>query len=130
MVGWSSKLEPPKFSRDDSNVSKRSTPEQKGARGCRHCGSMKHWDNECRYSKSGTRRARSNFVALTTKGIEAQQAYDALCYDTDSETDEESNDKAHTNFTAISTKSDSTPVQEQPEDSEQNRLEDAHCNLA
>ncbi|KAF8586347.1 hypothetical protein K439DRAFT_1237944, partial [Ramaria rubella] len=46
LVGWSSKLEPPKHLKDDSNVSSRSTPEQKGTRGCKYCGSRKHWDNE------------------------------------------------------------------------------------
>ncbi|KAB5587348.1 hypothetical protein CTheo_9217 [Ceratobasidium theobromae] len=34
---------------DDKNVSKKATPEQKGARGCKYCSSKKHWDNECKY---------------------------------------------------------------------------------
>ncbi|KAF8590624.1 hypothetical protein K439DRAFT_1329305, partial [Ramaria rubella] len=75
LVGWSSKLEPPKHPKHDSNVSSRSTPEQKGARGCKYCGSHKHWDNECKYSKSDTRRAHSYYVIHDD---EAQQAYDDL----------------------------------------------------
>ena len=42
LVGWSPKQSPPKFPRDDSIVSKNATPESKGARPCRHCGSGKH----------------------------------------------------------------------------------------
>jgi hypothetical protein len=41
LVGSSGRLDPPKFPKDDSNVSKR-TPESIGARPCRHCGSGKH----------------------------------------------------------------------------------------
>lgn len=34
LVGWSKNLPPPKFPKDDSNVSKRATPKSKGARPC------------------------------------------------------------------------------------------------
>lgn len=44
----------PKFPKDDSTISKRKTPEEMGVRPCRHCGSGKHWDNECKYSTSKT----------------------------------------------------------------------------
>ena len=44
MVRWTPNLDPPKFSKDDKNVSLRKTPESVNARPCRHCGSGKHWD--------------------------------------------------------------------------------------
>ncbi|KAF8581940.1 hypothetical protein K439DRAFT_1352466 [Ramaria rubella] len=95
LVGWSSKLEPPKHPKDDSNVSSRATPEQKGARGCKYCGSCKHWDNEGKYSKSDTRKARSHHVIHDD---EAQQAYDDLCQNSDEESESEFVKNAHAKF--------------------------------
>jgi hypothetical protein len=42
LVGASPTLQPPRFLKDDSTISKKATPESKGARPCRHCGSGKH----------------------------------------------------------------------------------------
>ena len=47
LVGWSKNIGTPLFPQDDSNISPRKTPDSVGARPCRHCGSGKHWDNEC-----------------------------------------------------------------------------------
>ena len=85
LVGWSSKLEPPKFPKDDSNVSKKITPEQKGARPCRHCGSGKHWDPECKHAYQSNRAARSNHVqTIDEEIVGAQECYDELYYGLDS----------------------------------------------
>ena len=51
LVGWSKNIETPLFPKDDSNFSPRKTPDWIGARPCRHCGSGKHWDNECQHSR-------------------------------------------------------------------------------
>ena len=93
LVGWSSKLEPPKFPKDDRNVSKK-TPESMGARPCRHCGSSKHWDNDCKYSRKATKAARSNRVSVDDEELQAQEAYDELYYDL---TSDEESDKENSN---------------------------------
>ncbi|KAK7059402.1 hypothetical protein R3P38DRAFT_3522434 [Favolaschia claudopus] len=79
-LGWSSNLPEPKFPKDDRNVSKRATPESKGARPCRHCGSGKHWDNECEHSFKGNRAARTNLASATREDFDAQDQYDDLYY--------------------------------------------------
>ncbi len=81
LVGWSKSLPPPKFPKDDGNISRKATPESKGARPCRHCGSGKHWDYECKYACQGTRLARANFVTQDSDDVDAQEASDALYYD-------------------------------------------------
>jgi hypothetical protein len=43
-----------------------------------------HWDNECRHSRQGERKARVNFVQLSPKEIRAQDEYDTLYYELDS----------------------------------------------
>ena len=48
-VRWSKNIGTPSFPKDDNNVSPRKTPDSVGTRPCRHCGSGKHWDNECRH---------------------------------------------------------------------------------
>lgn len=65
----------PVFPRDDSVVSKGTTPEQAGKRPCLHCGSPKHWDNECKYSKKGARKIRSYFSELGPEGFRAEADY-------------------------------------------------------
>jgi hypothetical protein len=83
-------MDEPKFPRDDRNVSKRATPESKGARPCRHCGSGKHWDNECKHSFKGNRAARANLASVSSEYFEAQDRYDELYYglEIDEETSE------------------------------------------
>ncbi|KIO18011.1 hypothetical protein M407DRAFT_84399, partial [Tulasnella calospora MUT 4182] len=49
LVGFHKDLGKPLFPRDDKTLAKGKSPEEKGARPCQHCGSSKHWDNECRY---------------------------------------------------------------------------------
>jgi len=85
MVGWTPSLEPPKFPKDDKNVSPRKTPESVNARPCRHCGSGKHWDYECKHSRKGEKQARANFISLSDQELEALNDYDNLYYEMESE---------------------------------------------
>lgn len=81
LVGWSKSLPPPKFPKDDANVSRKATPESKGARPCCHCGSGQHWDYKCKYARQGTKLARANLATTDAESCDAQEAYDTLYYD-------------------------------------------------
>ncbi|KIJ24056.1 hypothetical protein M422DRAFT_275262 [Sphaerobolus stellatus SS14] len=70
LIGWSPSVGQPTFPKDDSTVSKSRTPEQKGARPCRYCGSGRHWDNDCKYSRKGARQVRANFAYLSLETYE------------------------------------------------------------
>lgn len=88
-AGFTPALKKPEFPKDDKNISPRRTPESIGARPCRHCGSGMHWDNECRHSRQGERKARANFAQPSPAEIQVQEDYDALYYDLDSEDETE-----------------------------------------
>lgn len=88
-VGWSEAVKNPPFPKDDANVSKRGTPVSKGGRPCRHCGSGNHWDYECKYSRKGEKRVRSNLVSVSEDDYRAQEEYDELYYNLDSEDEAE-----------------------------------------
>nr|GAT46647.1 predicted protein [Mycena chlorophos] len=81
LVGWSANLKAPAFPRDDLTVSKKATPESKGAHPCRHCGSGKHWDDECKFAYQGKRMARANLVSAMDEDLDAQNEYDDLYYE-------------------------------------------------
>jgi hypothetical protein len=98
LVGWSSTLSKPQFPKDDKNVSKRRTPESIGARPCRHCGSGNHWDNECRHSRQGERQARVNLIQYNDEDSKAQDQYDALYYNLDSDNEDASNSTSQQDF--------------------------------
>ncbi|KAK0221308.1 hypothetical protein IW262DRAFT_1271414, partial [Armillaria fumosa] len=88
LVGASPNLPPPRFPKNDSNVSKwKFTPRQKGARPCRHCGSDQHWDPECEHHYEETRRACTNHI--NTEVDEAQAEYEDLYYELDNISREE-----------------------------------------
>ncbi|TFK33910.1 hypothetical protein BDQ12DRAFT_765496 [Crucibulum laeve] len=91
LVGWSKSTSTPQFPKDDTNISPRGTPEEKGARPCRHCGSSKHWDRDCKYARKGERNARVNAVLSTAEDHEALDEYESLYYDmaSDSENEQE-----------------------------------------
>ncbi|KAK1221859.1 hypothetical protein PQX77_015329 [Marasmius sp. AFHP31] len=76
LVGTRTDLPPPAYPKDDSNVSKRTTPKDKGARPCRHCGSHLHWDKECKYSTRRT--ARTRLCETSVDNLQAQDDYDDL----------------------------------------------------
>ena len=79
LVGWSPSIGKPPFPKDDSVVSKGATPEDKKARPCRHCGSGKHWDYDCKHAKKGMKKVRANFATLSLdpEYLQAEQEYEA-----------------------------------------------------
>ncbi|KIM45007.1 hypothetical protein M413DRAFT_33228, partial [Hebeloma cylindrosporum] len=79
-VGWSKSTANPPFPKDDSTISPRGTPEDKGARPCRHCGSGKHWDPDCKYARKGDKRARVNAVTISEEDRVAQEEYDHVYF--------------------------------------------------
>ena len=88
LVGWSKIFGTPLFPKDDSNISPRKTLNSIGARPCRHCGSSKHWDNECRHSRKGERLARVNCIQLEDNDLKAQEDYNNLFYELESDSEE------------------------------------------
>ena len=92
MVGWTLSLEPPRFPKDDKDVSPRKTPESINTRPCQHWGSGKHWDYGCKHSRKGERQAQANFITLSDPEIEALNAYDGLYYRLESD-DESAKDQ-------------------------------------
>ncbi|QRW17991.1 Retrovirus-related Pol polyprotein from transposon [Rhizoctonia solani] len=78
-VGWHQNNPPPKYPKDDSTVSKGKTPKDKKARPCRHCGSMMHWDRDCKHAKKNSRFVRSHMAQADDDEWEAQEAYEDLC---------------------------------------------------
>ncbi|KAJ7336115.1 hypothetical protein DFH08DRAFT_965018 [Mycena albidolilacea] len=83
LVGASPNMPPPLFPKDDHNVSRKATPESKGARPCRHCGSGNHWDNECKHSFKANKFARANLASATSDDARAQEEYDEFYYGLD-----------------------------------------------
>ena len=88
LIGSSPNLITPPFPKDDSVVSKGKTPAMKGARPCRHCGSSKHWDNECRYARKGIKQARANLVLFSEEDHRAQQEYEEAYMSSSSDEEE------------------------------------------
>ena len=84
LIGSSSQTMEPPFPKDDRNVSKR-TPGSVGARPCRHCGSSKHWDPECKYARKGIKLIRTGAIRNDPEGDKAQAAYDDLYFGISSE---------------------------------------------
>ena len=128
LVGWSSKQSPPKFPRDDSNVSEKPTPESKGARPCRHCGSGRHWDNECKHSKSASRSANTHYAASDEES-NADLAYEDLYLEALQESDNESDsNNAHVNN--VTSAMDINPEGPVLDQQDSNSRVEAHCQLA
>lgn len=90
LVGWSKNTATPEYPKDDTNISPRATPEDKGARPCRHCGSSKHWDPECKYARKGERKARTNLITTNSEENDAQELYNEMYYALPSEDEYES----------------------------------------
>jgi hypothetical protein len=65
----------PEYPKDDKTVSKGKTPESVGARGCIHCGSLKHWDRDCKYANKGVRKAKTYFAELSPDDLRAEAEY-------------------------------------------------------
>ncbi len=87
------------FAKDDSRVSKGRTPKDLGIRGCRYCGSLNHWDKDCRHATKNpkrTGRPRANLASISDESVSEEETYDAL-YETyreksDSDNPESEND--------------------------------------
>lgn len=73
-------LNPP-FPKDNTNVSPRGTPEEKGAWPFRHCSSGKHWDKDCKHARKGEKHARVNTIATTAEEDQAENEYDNAYYE-------------------------------------------------
>ena len=72
-LGYHPKLTEYPFSkRDDVVTTKGQTPAEKNARPCRHCGSGKHWDNECPHA----RKAKAVHVHYSTAEADLLEAFD------------------------------------------------------
>ena len=84
LIGWSKNVGMPQFPKDDKNISSHKTPKLIGARPCRYCGSGQHWNNECCHSRKGEKLAGVNFIWLEDDDIQAQENYDHLFYELDS----------------------------------------------
>jgi hypothetical protein len=87
LVGASRTMSPPKYPKDDSNVSAKTTPKAKGARPCRHCGSENHWDRECKYHVKEMKQAGARLATVTREELEAQDLYDTAYYAAQSDSD-------------------------------------------
>ncbi|KAG9035796.1 hypothetical protein FS837_001816 [Tulasnella sp. UAMH 9824] len=85
LIGFHRDLGKPPFPRDDKTIAKGKTPEDKGARPCRHCGSPKHWDNECKYARKGSKKVKANFASPSDGYLEAMSAYEEAYLDDSSE---------------------------------------------
>ena len=68
----------PAFPKNNSNVSKKHTPESLNKWPCFHCGSGKHWDNECKYAKKNTKLARVHFCSIIDEELREQEEYKEL----------------------------------------------------
>jgi hypothetical protein len=87
-MGFHKDIGKPLYPRDDKTIAKGKTPEEKGARPCRHCGSPKHWDYECKYARKGAKHVKANFVSPASDYLEAMSAYEEAYYEDSSEDEE------------------------------------------
>lgn len=83
LTGYTKELGKPSYPKDDATVSKGKTPKDKGARGCRHCGSLMHWDSDCKYARKNAPRVRAHLATITDPEDywAAMDDYEAACGD-------------------------------------------------
>ncbi len=62
------------YPKNNKIVLKGKTPEQKGARPCRHCGSSNHWDFDHSFNGNDNRKARTFLADLNANTLEAYVA--------------------------------------------------------
>ncbi|KAF8981323.1 hypothetical protein BDQ17DRAFT_1438474 [Cyathus striatus] len=89
-----------KVSKGRHNCFQEWTPESKNARPCRHCGSRKHWDYDCKHARKGMRQVRANLVSVDPEpdDLQAQADYDDLYYNISSEDKDTLGDKKEQDF--------------------------------
>ena len=97
LVGQSNNLGPPTYPKDDSTRAKGKTPQEAGARPCRHCGSGMHWDNECKYAQKSARKAKANLAVHSEEHYQAQEEYEDLFFSTLSDDTSESENEQGSN---------------------------------
>ncbi|KAB5587577.1 hypothetical protein CTheo_8984 [Ceratobasidium theobromae] len=78
-IGWHKDNPKPQFRKHDEVVSKGKTPKDKGARGCRHCGSLNHWDRDCPEAKNNSRFMRSHMAEVEDEVWQALDDYEEAC---------------------------------------------------
>ncbi|KZT28377.1 hypothetical protein NEOLEDRAFT_1032955, partial [Neolentinus lepideus HHB14362 ss-1] len=54
--------------------------EEVGVHPCRHCGSGKHWDYDCKYSRKGTKQVCAHLAQCSDDELEAMWEYDKAYY--------------------------------------------------
>ena len=86
-IGAHAKFSSYQYPKNDAVVSKGKTPEQRGARPCRHCGSSKHWDFDHPFQGNDKRKANAFLADLDTEALESYVAYENCFLETDSEND-------------------------------------------
>jgi hypothetical protein len=123
-VGWTSKLSPPKYPKDDSNVSTRATPESKGARPCKHCGSSKHW--ECKHARSA---ARTRLAHTSIEDDNANVAYEDLYLEAIHESEHEF-DPNPTHVNSVNTETEKETEEPLSDFQHTPQTLEAHCELA
>lgn len=90
VIGAHAKFSNYTFPKRDDIVSKGRTPKDKGARACRHCGSLMHWDFDHPFdgNRKDERKAKAFLSTLDSEALEAFVAYED-CYREDSDTEQE-----------------------------------------
>ena len=78
------------YPKNDKIVSKGKTPEQKGARPCRHCGSSNHWDFDHPFSRVENPKAQAFLLDLNADALEAYLAYENCYLESENEENNES----------------------------------------
>jgi len=86
LIGSHPSFAQPTLPKRDDIISKGKTPEQKGARPCRHCGSGKHWDFD--HPLNGKdRKARVFLADLDSEALDAFVAYEQCWAEDDEESE-------------------------------------------
>jgi hypothetical protein len=76
-VGAHAQFSDYRFPKNDKVISKGKTPGQKGARPCRHCGSLNHWDFDHPFNGKDDKRAKAFLSSLDSEALEAYLAYES-----------------------------------------------------
>ena len=110
----------PSHPKDDSNVSKPKTPADYNARGCIFCGSIMHWDRDCKYNKDKSSRiARAMFVDTdcSQEDILAEFEYEK-CYEDHLTLASQSSQDTEDENEGETRKEDSDPLMDDSEESD------------
>jgi hypothetical protein len=115
----------PTHAKDDNTVSTGKTPKDKGARPCRHCGSLMHWDNDCKYSKLEKRKTKVNLAEVDQDYVLAYFAYNNAYNARNEEDEESSEEEAEVNVSNAQETSESSEEEKTSSDEEESEDEEA-----